>query len=212
MPARVMLHPKIEPRWSACVVAASGPSLTADVAASCRGETVLAVNDAYRLFPAAPVLYACDSKWWDVHEGCPGFVGEKWSSHGSAEHNDKTECAVRYDLDLVQGHDREGFSLNHSCIHYGSNSGFQAINLAILFGARRIVLVGFDMSSQGKSHFFGEHPEGLIRNSSYERFIPQFERAARRLPADIKIINSTPGSALRCFPMMDLEDALSLAA
>lgn len=213
-----MLRPKIERRWLSCVVAASGPSLTADVAVACRGETVLAVNDAYRLFPAAAVLYACDEKWWDAHSGCPDFLGEKWSSHGSAPrdgkegHNDKLGCAERYGLNLVQGYDREGFSLDPACIHYGSNSGFQAINLAILFGALRILLVGFDMSARGKSHFFGEHPEGLIRNSNYERFVPQFERAARRLPSDIEIINCTPGSALRCFPMMDLEDALSLAA
>ena len=108
---------------------------------------MIAVNDAYRLFPDAAVLYACDSEWWDVHGGCPDFAGEKWSSHSvdAGGHNDKREVAKKYGLKLVEGRDRDGFSFDPACIHYGSNSGFQAVNLAILFGAKRIVLVGFDM-------------------------------------------------------------------
>ena len=206
-----MLHPAIEPRWSECIVAASGPSLS-ELAPSCRGLPIVAVNDSYRILPHADILYGCDEKWWDVHAGCPDFTGEKWSCHGDAQHNDKRSAAGRYGLHLVQGVDAEGFSLDPSKIHYGSNSGFQAINLAILFGANRILLVGFDMSARGKSHFFGEHPPGLIRCNDYERFIPHFERAARRLPPAIEIINCTPGSALRCFPMMDIKDALCVAA
>jgi hypothetical protein len=204
--------PPIEPRWDRCIVAATGPSLTEEVAAMCAasGWPIIAVNDAYRVLPAADVLYACDAKWWRVHRGVRTFKGEKWSSH-DAENNDKTEVAQRHGLRLIEGHDSEGFSFDPGVIHYGSNSGFQAINLAILFGARRIVLVGFDMSYNGKSHFFGDHPRGLTRQERYEIFIPQFERAAARLPESIEIINCTPESALHCFPMMDLADALSAA-
>lgn len=110
---------------------------------------------------------------------------------------------------MIAGAHREGFSLDPSVINFGSNSGFQAINLAIAFGAKRIVLVGFDMTaSNGGTHFFGNHPKGLIQNANYERFIPAFERAAKKLPSDIKIINCTPNSALRCFPTADLTDVL----
>lgn len=159
------------------------------------------------------MLYACDAKWWDVHGGCAGFAGEKWSSHGGVDSNDKTEVARKYGLNLVHGADAEGFSLDPSVIHFGSNSGFQAINLAILFGAKRIILVGFDMTAGGgRSHFFGDHPSTLIQNRNYERFIPAFVRASKSLPKDIQIINCTPGSALRCFPMSELPDALSRAA
>lgn len=195
----------IEPRggWQSCIVAATGPSLTPAVAAACHG-TVIAVNDAYRLLSGADVLYACDAKWWDVHGGCRDFAGERWSSH-EAGNNDKLACAERYGLSLVAGAADEGFSLSPERIHYGSNSGFQAINLAILFGATRIALVGFDMHTPaGRKHFFGDHPAGLVNNGNYERFIPAFERAAAKLPAHIRIINCTPGSALRCFPMADL--------
>lgn len=184
--------------------------MTPEVAEKCRqsGLPIIAINDAYKLLPSADILYACDEKWWDVHSGCPEFFGEKWSCHGSCKHNDKFDCAERYGLNLVQGEDREGFSLDPSRIHYGSNSGFQAINLALHFGAKLIILVGFNM---GGSHFFGDHPKELINNRDYARFIPAFERAAKLLPKDISIINCTPRSVLRCFPMMELNDALSAA-
>jgi hypothetical protein len=201
---------RIKPRWLECVVAASGPSLTPAVAERCRDYRVLAVNDAYRLMPFAEVLYCCDAEWWELHRGCPGFLGEKWSSHSVRPHpeNDKAAAAEKYGLRLVAGRDGEGFSTDSGVIHYGSNSGFQAINLALLMGAKRILLVGFDMHSRNGRHFFGNHPEPLSNYVRYEGLVPYFQRAAALLPPGIEIVNCTPGSALDCFPMATLEEAL----
>jgi hypothetical protein len=189
------------------VVAATGPSLTEAVAERCRGSRVLAVNDAYRRLPWAEVLYACDQEWWNVHQGCPDFAGEKWSSH-EAGTNDKLATAERYGLRLVQGRDGEGFSLDPSVIHYGSNGGFQALNLALLMGAKRVLLVGFDMHATNGRHFFGDHPEPLSNYVRYETLVPYFRRAAALLPRGIEIVNCTPGSALDCFPAARLEDVV----
>jgi len=202
---------RIVPRWSQCVVAATGPSLTPAVAAQCVGQHVVAVNDAYRLFPAADVLYACDPDWWELHQGCPGFAGEKWSSHDPLNNNDKLATAQRFGLRLVGGRDGEGFSFDPKAVHYGSNSGFQAINLALLMGVRRVLLVGFDMHSRAGRHFFGDHPEPLSNYMRFETLVPTFRRAAALLPPDRQIINCTPGSALDCFPALSLEEALCLS-
>jgi hypothetical protein len=111
----------------------------------------------------------------------------------------------------VRGRDLPHFSLDPSVIHYGSNSGFQAINLAILLGATTIVLVGFDM--HGREHFFGKHPAPLgqldDRRPGFERYVHHFVTAAKRLPSHIRILNCTPGSALTCFAMRALDDALA---
>lgn len=116
-------------------------------------------------------------------------------------------------MNLIGGKDGEGFSFDPEVIHYGSNSGFQAVNLAILMGATRIVLVGFNMGSiDGKRHFFGDHPRGLRNTNTYNNFLRAFNRAAKLLPPHIQILNATPNSALTCFPRIDLHDALSLAA
>ena len=183
------------------VVAATGPSLTAQQLELCRRLPLVVVNDAYRLAPWAPVLYACDAAWWDHHQGAPGFEGERWSSHHDGG-NDKRECALRWGLQLVAGSDREGFSRDPARIHYGGNSGFQAINLATLWGAARVLLLGFD---GGAGHFFGNHPASL-RNANADRFRTHFHLAARDLPCPV--INCTPGSRLDCFPKVGLNEAL----
>lgn len=200
---------RIKPRWAECIVAATGPSLTEAVAERCRGRAVLAIKDAYRRLPWAAVLYGCDAHWWDAYDGCPDFAGEKWSSHSEGS-NEKRATAERWGLRLVRGADGEGFSCDPSLIHYGSNSGFQAINLALLWGARRLVLVGFDMRVDGpRRHFFGSHPPPMNNCLRYEGLVPRFRRAAAQLPRDIEIVNCSPGSALDCWPIVPLEEALA---
>jgi hypothetical protein len=200
----------IEPRWSGlAVVAATGPSLTPEIAEQCRGLNCIAVNDAYRLLPFAPVMYACDASWWQFHKGCPSFAGEKWSSHAPGS-NDKEQAAKKFGLRLVRGHKADGFSFRPDMIHYGSNSGFQATNLAILFGATRIALIGFDMQRvDRKQHFFGEHPKPLNKALGFARWLAWFKEAAAMLPSGIEIINCTPGSALTVFPMGNLNEVLN---
>lgn len=196
-------------RWSGrCIVAASGPSLTPEVAEFCRGERVISVNDAYRLLPWAEIKYACDAAWWEVHRKNI-LQGECWTSHSLAPKNDKRGIADGFGLNVIVGEDRPGFSLDPTRIHYASNSGFQAVNLAILFGADPIVLVGFDMRAvDGKSHFFGEHKAPLRANAQFGTWCAKFAKAAEMLGPTPRIINATPRSALTCFPYVPLAEAL----
>lgn len=201
-----MLHTQVAPRWRGrlVVVAATGAGLTPEVAAQCAGVPTIAVSDAYRLMPTADVLYSCDARWWDHHR--PQFAGEKWSTH-QVGRNDKRGAADRHGLHLVPGAPGQVFRTDGT-IAYGSNSGFQAIGLAILFGAARIVLVGFNL---GGPHFFGAHPRPLV-NSNCRQFLPQFQAAAARMPAGVEIVNATPRSALDCWPMVPLAAALAWPA
>jgi hypothetical protein len=167
------------------------------------------VNDAYKRLPFADILYACDACWWHARDGARDFGGERWSSIGLPDRfrvNDKTREQRDYGMRLVFGDDQPGFSADPAMIHYGSNSGFQAVNMALHLGARHIVLVGFDM---GGTHFFGAHTEPLRNTGSYVSFIRAFNEAAKRLPSDVIIVNGNPASKLACFPRMDLDNALS---
>ena len=60
----------------------------------------------------------------------------------------------------------------------------------------------------GKSHFFGDHPEGLYRNPNFTRFDKNFVEAAGDLPGGVEIVNATPGTAMTAFPVMELEEAI----
>lgn len=186
------------------IVAAPGPSLTPEIAEACRGFSVIAVNDAYKLLPFAQHLYGADQAWWEQRDGAREFSGERWTVRTKGLNNEG--CIRRYGLNAVQGERGEGFNLRPGRIHLGRNGGFQAVNLAIKFGGDFIIMVGFDMTG---THFFGPHKEPLRQKAYYQSWIDQFNRASKLLPNDIRIVNATPGSALKCFPIMTIEEALN---
>lgn len=90
-------------------------------------------------------------------------------------------------------------------IHYGipsgGNSGFQAVNLAYILGAKTILLLGFDMHGD---HYFGKHPKKLDVCSPFNNFIKSFETITK----DVEIINCTRKTNLNCFPKMRIESVL----
>ncbi len=203
----------IKPRWigQPCIVAASGPSLDNEVADQCfaakekRGFKIIAVSDAYRLLPFADILYAADIAWWKVHEGCPKFTGEKWTSYQQGQARDDS-----FGLNYVRVRLCGDFSTDPNELH-GFFSGVQALNMAVLMKAKPIVLVGFNMKSvNGRRHFFGNHPKPLDNSANFEAWVPGFEAAARTLSKDVDVVNATPESAVRCFRSLRLEEALHL--
>jgi len=110
----------------------------------------------------------------------------------------------------IKGAHAQGLSFNPKVIHYGSNSGFQALNIAVLMGAKRIILLGYDMrfSKDNKSHWFGDHPDNV--RSNYTSWLSNYGVAAAQLnEKGIEVINCSPISALTCFRMESLESALS---
>ena len=177
------------------------------------GFSVVAVNDAYRLFPDADLLYACDAAWWRAHDGARSFRGERWNqiAVGGATHKHDLAAQAQWGLYSVASKNAPLPFLTGEIIAQGFNSGFQAVNLAVLMGAREVVLVGFDMSAHGgKTHFFGNHPRPLVNESPYGMFLKAFDRAAPvYAAAGIRIINATERTALKSFPLMTLERALA---
>lgn len=198
------------------VVVATGPSLTPEAAtAVLRARAarpsdlrVLAVNDAYRVIPAADLLYACDAKWWRAHEGAPLFRGERWTQ----DKRGGLEAAREFGLHCVASQGGSLPSTDPAVITQGMNSGFQAIEIAALMGARRIILVGFDMGlgPSGVRHFFGDHPGELNQSSPYHLFLKAFNEAAPHWrDRGLEIINASARTALTCFPRSGLEEALA---
>jgi hypothetical protein len=92
------------------------------------------------------------------------------------------------------------------------NSGYQAVNIASLMGARRIILVGYDHkigNSNGK-HWFGEHPQAINKISNYGYWMKtawsKVPKSAEKL--GVRIVNCTPDSALTMFDVSTLEEEL----
>ena len=85
------------------------------------------------------------------------------------------------------------------------NSGAGAIALAVMFGAKRVILLGYDCQhTNGKKHWHGDHPKGLGNAGSVGKWPKQFLQVAQKF-ASIDIVNSTRETALTCFKKSPLE-------
>lgn len=198
------MKPSVPCLWpgETVVCIATGPSLTAEDVNACRGRArVIAVNDAYKLAPWADVLYACDEKWIAHHKGVPSFQGPKY---GMTVNPKKWPAWIKLSNDGVNG-----LCLEPTGLRTGRNSGYQAINLSVHLGAKRILLLGYDMSRHGgKGHFFGEHPKNWSP-SPFHSFLDSFKTIEQPLKdLGVEVVNCSRRTALKVFPTMALDAAL----
>lgn len=196
----------VNPEWrdQTVVCIASGPSLTATDVDHCRGRArVIAIKDAVRLAPWADVLYGCGAdtgQWWARNEDrVQAFKGRRFSLDPKA---------ARWADVLKQGQDF-GLSLDPSTLCTGRNSGYQAINLAVLYGAARILLLGYDMQrTNGATHFHGDH--AWHPQMPFDRYLTAFETIVAPLKkAGVTVINCSRATALTVFQRMTIQEALS---
>lgn len=120
------------------------------------------------------------------------------------------------DPPVIGGGVKPGLSDDPAALVTGRNGGYQVVNLCVLAGARRIVLVAYDMrfDDQGHSHNVlnhehGHHPD---RNapSDFVGYAKNFRTMVAPLAElGVEVLNATPGSALDAFPKVSLERALA---
>jgi len=199
---------------------ASGPSLTHDVVERIRpyheaGRVVACgLNDTYRIVDYLDEFYACDTSWWDYHIAHDHEGRNVLTQKARIWGNTTAELSLQaHDINIVEGSSARGFSDNPRVIHWGSNSGYQLLNLVWLMGVKRILLVGYNMQVPNKlgekaHHFFGPHPKPMSQAGSYQGFVRNYQT----IQLDIRkcIINCTPDSALDCFHEADLQTELDL--
>lgn len=129
------------------------------------------------------------------------FDGELWTSTKSA--------SQAHHLNFVESEPGGGISPRAGVIRQGGNSGFQAVGLALLMGAARVILLGYDMQhTGGKSHWHGDH-RGL-GNPLKERMVMWRQRFLElSQQTNVPILNATRQTALTCFPKLDLNESLA---
>jgi hypothetical protein len=195
--------PKLWPE-STIVCIGGGPSLTPEDVATVQGRAhVIAINDAYKIAPFAEVLYAADARWWRHHAGVPSFKGFKYTLQAEARRWPGVQ--------VLRNTGQSGLERDARGLKTGRNGGYQAINLAVHLGARRVLLLGYDMKSggKGKSHWFGDHPWGS--SSPYGSFLRCFETIVEPLQqAGVTVINCSRQTALTAFQRMTIDEALAL--
>ena len=189
------------------VILASGPSLTQEQidAALASGYPTIAVNSTWEKMPTATMLYAGDFLWFKFNIAkvrAAKFKGEIWTQ-------DNTVASRWPGIKRIRGTNRKG--LGKDVIHINGNSGTQAINLAYLQGYRRIILLGFDMKlgPNGERHHHKDHAHPMVQNQTFNQWLDQLQDVARDLEAEkCEVLNATPDSALKSFPLVDWKAVL----
>jgi len=104
---------------------------------------------------------------------------------------------------------RKGKGLSVLALGWNKNTGAAAVNLALILGAQRIFLLGFDMhlSKDGRSNWHNN----LVNKPNkavYEKFIEGFTRVSidlKKLFPGREVINVTDNSDLDVFPKIGRE-------
>lgn len=212
--------PKIHPvprRWpgEAFVCIASGPSLTREDVDAVRGRArVIVVNRSIEMAPWADVWYGADAKFWKwAHrgEGNWGAVKQIADSYAGLKFTVTVESTKWPGVTLLGKGTSHGLSLDPMKICLGGNGGYQALNIAVLMGASRVLLLGYDMrvGAKGKQHWHADHP--MTMRSPYQTFQRAYPTLVEPLKkAGVEVINCSRDTAITCFPRMPIDQALSM--
>lgn len=180
------------------VCIASGPSLNA---ADCQlvaesGLPSIAVNNSWEMAKFSDVIYAGDAQWWISHYHEIDSTAEKWTCSKSA-----------YDRFKNMYLEMNYFRVPEKAHQTGWNSGLRAIELAVMLGAEKILLMGYDCSVKHGVHWHGPHTKTL--NPDHEncsKWQVQFERIAIRMKTlGVTVINCSRYTELKAFPVSRLE-------
>lgn len=190
---------------------ATGPSAKTAGVDQLRGRfKVIAIKEAaYNLCPWADAAYGCDAPWWKHRKGLPGFKGIKIGWDAKIPFSDVRRIAIRkaengsyVDTIIV---DEPGV------IGSGKNSGFQALNIAVQFGAKRILLVGFDLAGQ---HYYGRNDwfkAGNPDKGVFDACLKAWRENTDPIrDLGVQVFNSNSSSALRCFPKHSIRDTIKM--
>jgi hypothetical protein len=180
-----------------------GPSLDRRQVNQLRDRRVMVITSSAMLAPWADVLFFGDRLWAIGREELvQGWKGLAVTCNLAAK-------GRMPKLKLINAREGDRFpALGSGRVRKGPSSGHTAIGLAVALGASRIVLLGYDMGVVGgRSHHHGEY--SVREPAVYQRFLAGFggwRSAAEKI--GVEIVNATPGSALKEFPVVALGNML----
>lgn len=202
-----------------------GPSLLSMDLSLVQDKRVIGCNDAFLLGDWVDAMVFGDYSWYQVYKWeVNRFQGIKMSLH---------ECTKDKKGWKTFKRKTPGIQTEPGLCGWCKNVGFAALNIAILFGCERVVLLGYDMKfgklnptgkgfpdnlkwspSEADLQDVGEvsnwHPNiKQIPSDRHATYAQAFKNAAPKIEElGVEVVNATPDSALTCFPHKPLEDVV----
>lgn len=178
------------------------------------GKHVIGINIAYMIGPWIDMVFFGDNNFFlSRQQALADFPGLKVSCAPVTHKHSWVKYLPR------EGRKSRGISSNPGMVSWNGNSGSAAISVAAHAGAKRIILLGFDMnlSKDHRQHWHDVYKKGVylpndpkrLKKLPFSRHLmgfPKIAEDARRM--GIEILNASPDSAIQNFTKVKVKDLL----
>ena len=204
-----------------CFILGGGPSLKGFDFSVLDNHLTIGINRAFQYYPNEKINYSMDSDLYDKMKrgdlDKPGELPmlEQWLAFkGLRVYLTPMELKeMGKEVLLVKRLFYKSVSRDlQNGIYGGCNSGLGAIMLAVALGANPIYLLGYDMQTTDVSHWHGGYPNKDMKEFNdklvqYRHEIEEMQPLYEKL--GVQIFQTNKDSALKCFPIIDLNYALT---
>ncbi len=166
-------------------------------------ECTIGCNDAFKHgVDICKICYGGDTKWFN-------FFEEELSKYQGTVFTD-TPSLYKTRLKWLWVLQRETTGFSEKALGWFSSTGSGAVSLAILLGAKRIFLLGFDMhlSKEGLANWHSNMID-IPDKDIFKKFLKGFKRLKIDLikkHPEVEIINITDDSDLNEFPKIGVKE------
>ncbi len=201
-------------RGATCCILGGGLGLAQTNFALVTQCRVIATNDAYQL-AQWDCCYFKDENWYyqDAFRDHPeaGANQEHLKRFGGLKVTSAEKLVDEPGIKVLRRGRRNHLELDREFMTHCNNTGAEALSLAIMFGAKTILLVGFDMRKvKGKHNWHDNHLRKMPESIYQDQFMHPFKTLAiGAKERGVEIINCTIGSALDIFPIVPIEEVLN---
>lgn len=194
-PEKIWLHQTV-------FVLGGGPSVNDIDTELLRGAKVVGVNNAYQKWPECQFLLYHDRRWGDWHQhGLANYRGDLITTSLRPTPGLKPKAV------LIRKHPPPHISDDPREV-VGLDVGAQGVNFAMHLGAKRIVLLGFDMTfdaKTGAAHWHEDHRVASNEANYQGRFAPQYTGIMQALEdRGVALCRGTDAGALTSIPYLPL--------
>jgi hypothetical protein len=198
---------RIQPIWAGETVylIGGGPSLAGFNWKGLIGKRTIAINKSILTYPQADALYWTDSRVY-------GWYKSEIDNFNGLKYTIRNHHTYSQDVKILKKGTAFGLEESNDTLAHGNNSGYAAINLAYHLGAKRIILLGYDMRNDGsKGHYHDGYPVPVTGDNIYrDQFMPGFGILSSILKEKkIEVYNASMTSALTVWPKITFDQALS---
>lgn len=180
-----------------------GPSVKDMDLLPLKHHRTIGVNDAFKLLPFIDITWFTDCQWYK-------WNAEALQSFGGLIVGAPRCCCNHSRVLQLRRLDSSGITTNPEQVKWNKSSGASAINLAVLLGAKKVFLIGFDMQVKDGNHNWHTNHFHKPRTEIYrDLFLDPFTQIAEDAEKlQVQIFNATSDSALKIFPFVDLKEVL----